>query len=81
MDAARKMYETFDEDFACLDGQMGIAACHVLNGDFDQAFTCWEKASKDGNLPARRNMDATLSLKERGGRIIGFKSIADITYY
>ncbi len=80
LDAAREKYEMFDKDFASPDGLMGLAACHVLLGNFDRAFTCWEKAFKDGNpASASQNMEASQALKANGGRVIGFKSIADLS--
>ena len=81
LDMAMELYEKFDGDFTCFDGQMGMAACYALQGDFDQAGICWEKAFLNGNLPkARQNMKASRLLQESGERVIGFQSITDLCF-
>jgi len=82
LDTAKERYEQFDKEFTCTDGLMGRAACHLLEGDWDQALRCWEKALAGGDRPvARQNIEAVRLLRSRGGRIVGFKPLTDFTYF
>ncbi len=81
LDKACDMYEAFDHEFGFTDGEMGLAACHILQGDFDKATTCWERVSCKNNLfAAKQNIKAKIALESSGESIKGYQSIGDFFY-
>jgi hypothetical protein len=76
LNLAFERYTKIDREFACYDGQMGLAACYVLRGDFERAGACWEKASEKGNFAGvDRNLKAKAQLEATGERISGYQPI------